>query len=76
MQNQISHRGYVGQISVDIEDNCLYIEAINAEGTYNMAEGRTPLEAKTAFESMIDDYLTDCETEGWEVIQPKVMAPA
>ena len=35
-----------------------------------MTEGGTVAEAKAAFDAMIDEYLTACEAEGWEVAQP------
>jgi predicted HicB family RNase H-like nuclease len=76
MKNQINYKGYIGQISVDMEDDCLYVEVINAKGMHNLAEGRTPSEVKAAFESMIDDYLTACEVEGWTVIEPMAMVSA
>ncbi len=74
MKNTIEHRGYLGTVEVDFEDGCIYASVANAEGLYLTAEGNTPSEVEAAFKSIIDDYLTGAQANGWVIIEPKAMA--
>jgi predicted HicB family RNase H-like nuclease len=74
MTNQISHKGYLIDLVVDAEDDCIYGDIVNAEKLHLTIEGATVTEAKQAFFSAIDDYLAECQASGWEVIEPKMMA--
>ena len=57
MTNTITHRGYVGQVTIDVEDNCLYAKLINAPKVHFTCEGQTVEELVQAFSSWIDDYV-------------------
>ena len=70
MTNTISHRGYVGEVSIDIEDDCLYAKLINAPGVYFTCEGETINELVKTFSSWIDDYV-----EGFSKVEIKVVEP-
>ena len=74
MKNTIEHKGYVGEIEIDFEDGCIYASVTNAEGLYITAEGNTPVELKAAFESLIDDYLSGAQRNGWTIIEPRALA--
>lgn len=74
MKNTIEYKGYLGKIEVDFEDDCIYASVSNAEGLYLTAEGTTPTQVEAAFKSIIDDYLTGAQANGWVVIEPKAMA--
>ena len=74
MKNTIEYKGYVGKVDVDFEDDCIYVSLANAEGLYLTAEGTTPIKAESAFKSIIDDYLTGAQDNGWVIIEPKAMA--
>lgn len=70
MTNTISHRGYIGEVSIDIEDNCLYAKLINAPSVYFTCEGETVSELVSAFSSWIDDYIEGFSEAGLEVVKP------
>ena len=74
MKNTIEYKGYIGTVEVDFEDGCIYASVANAEGLYLTAEGTTPVEIEAAFKSIIDDYLTGAQSNGWVIIKPKAMA--
>ena len=64
MTNTISHRGYVGQVTIDVEDNCLYAKLINAPKVHFICEGQTVEELVQAFSSWIDDYVAGFSEAG------------
>ncbi|MEL6352758.1 MAG: hypothetical protein AAFR58_13420 [Cyanobacteria bacterium J06627_28] len=74
MKNTIEYKSYIGNVEIDFEDDCIYASVDNAEGLYLTAEGTTPTEVEAAFKSIIDDYLTGAQTNGWAIIEPKAMA--
>lgn len=74
MTNQVEHKGYLANLIVDAEEDCIYGAVINAERLHLTIEGATVTETKQAFVNAIDDYLAECQASGWEVIEPKVMA--
>ncbi|MEO0644821.1 MAG: hypothetical protein AAFZ17_01495 [Cyanobacteria bacterium J06650_10] len=74
MTNTISHRGYVGEVSIDIEDNCLYAKLINAPGVHFTCEGETVKELVDAFASWIDDYVEGFNEANLKVVEPLVLA--
>ncbi|MEL6470762.1 MAG: hypothetical protein AAFQ74_13620 [Cyanobacteria bacterium J06623_4] len=74
MKNTIECKGYIGSVEIDFEDDCIYASVANAIGLYLTAEGTTPTEVEAAFKSLIDDYLTGAQANGWEIIVPKAMA--
>lgn len=76
MTNTISHRGYVGQVTIDVEDNCLYAQLINAPKVHFICEGQTVSELVEAFSSWIDDYIAGFSEAGLDVVQPQVLAAA
>ena len=66
----IEYKGYRAEIEIDFEDNCIYASVANAPGLYLTAEGKTPGEARNAFERIVDDYLESAKASGWDVIAP------
>lgn len=76
MTNTISHRGYVGEVSIDVEDNCLYAKLINAPGVYFTCEGETVSELVNAFSSWIDDYVEGFGEANLKIVEPVVLATA
>lgn len=76
MANTISHRGYVGEVTIDIEDNCLYAKLINAPGVFFTCEGETVDELVKAFTSWIDEYATGFGEAGFTVVAPQSLVAA
>lgn len=74
MKNTIEYKGYIGNVEIDFEDDCIYASIANADGLYLTAEGTTPMEVESAFKSIIDDYLTGAQLNGWAIVEPKAMA--
>lgn len=74
MRNAIQYKGYIGEVEIDFEDDCIYASVANAEGLYLTAEGDTPTELEAAFKSLIDDYLASAQENGWTVIEPRALA--
>ena len=74
MRNTIEHRGYIGEVEVDFEDNCIYASVSNAKGLYLTAEGDTPVELRSAFRSLIDDYLAGAKDKGWVIVKLRALA--
>ena len=74
MKNTIEHKGYVAELTVDTEDNCIYAEVINAPTANLMTEGATPVAVESAYQSLIDDYLSGMAARGLAPAAPKVMA--
>lgn len=66
---QLKHKGYVGSVEINLEDNCLYgkIEFINDLVTY---EGETIEELKTAFVESVEDYIETCAELGQKPEKP------
>ena len=73
MTNTISHRGYVGEVTINIEDNCLYAKLINAPGVHFTCEGETVRDLFNAFSSWIDDYIEGFQQAGLNVVEPLVL---
>lgn len=63
MNKTLKHKGYLGSIEFDLEDEYLYGEIlfINDKIIY---DGTTIEELKSAFESAVDDYLAFCQEIG------------
>ena len=76
MTNTISHRGYIGQVTIDVEDNCLYAQLINAPKVHFTCEGQTVEELVKAFSSWIDDYVAGFTEAGLEVVEPEALVTA
>ncbi|MEL7359048.1 MAG: hypothetical protein AAFN40_21120 [Cyanobacteria bacterium J06560_6] len=76
MTNTISHRGYIGQVTIDVEDNCLYATLINAPKVHFTCEGQTVEELVQAFSSWIDDYIAGFTEAGLEVVEPEALVTA
>ncbi|EDX82641.1 hypothetical protein S7335_942 [Synechococcus sp. PCC 7335] len=70
MISSYTYKGYRAKFEVEPEDETIYVTVANAPKIHNMTEGETIAEAKAAFDAMIDEYLTACTAEGWEVQQP------
>ena len=76
MANTIFHRGYLGQVTINIEDNCLYAKLINAPGVFFTCEGETVDELVKAFTSWIDEYATGFGEAGFTVVEPQAVVTA
>jgi len=74
MKDTIEHKGYLGKAEVDFEDGCIYASIANAKGLYLTAEGNTPTGVKSAFKSIVDDYLMGAEANSWAIIEPNAVA--
>jgi len=70
MSDVLWYKGYLGEIEIDFEDDCIYVSVCNAPGLNLIAEGPTPKEAIKAFRSILDDYLESAEEMSWRVIEP------
>lgn len=73
MANTISHRGCIGEVSIDIEDDCLYAKLINAPEVYFICEGETASELVKAFSSWIDGYVEGLGEAGLKVVEPVML---
>ena len=76
MSNTFEYKGYIGRLTVDAEDNLIYGLVINTERDTITFRGETPSETKRDFEETIDEYLSDCISDGIEVDPPKILATA
>ncbi|MEL7332693.1 MAG: type II toxin-antitoxin system HicB family antitoxin [Cyanobacteria bacterium J06560_2] len=74
MNNQVEYKGYLGEVSVDMEAGLLHGRVVNIERDVLTFRGETPTEAKQDFYDMIDEYLSDCEADGTVAEKPKEMA--
>ena len=74
MNNQVERKGYIGDVSVDMEAGLLHGRVINIERDVLTFRGETPSEAKQDFYEMIDEYLADCVADGTTAEVPKAMA--
>jgi len=70
MISTYTYKGYQAKFEVEPEDETIFVSVANAPKIRNTTEGETAAEAKTAFDDMIDEYLTACEAVGREVALP------
>ena len=76
MVNTISYRGYLGAVTIDVKDNCLYAKLINAPEVFFTCEGETVDELVKAFTSWIDEYATGFDEVGFTVVTPQALVTA
>lgn len=74
MNNQIEYKGYLGEVSIDMEAGLLHGRVINIDRDVLTFRGETPTEAKQDFHQLIDEYLADCAAAGEHAEVPKTMA--
>lgn len=74
MNNQVEYKGYVGEVSVDMEVGLIHGRVINIEDDVLTFRGETPDEAKQDFYEVINEYLADCAQDGVRAAIPKAMA--
>lgn len=73
MDNQIEYKGYLAEVSVDMEAGLLHGRVVNIDRDVLTFRGETPSEARRDFHEMIDEYLSDCAASGESAAQPKMM---
>ncbi len=74
MDNRIEYKGYVDEVSVDMEVSLIHGRVINIERDTLTFRGETPAGAKQDFCELIDEYLSDCEASGDLAEKPKMLA--
>ncbi|MEL6470613.1 MAG: hypothetical protein AAFQ74_12865 [Cyanobacteria bacterium J06623_4] len=67
----IQHKGYVAEVSHNVEDGCYYAQLINAPHLNLLAEGATVDELLEAFASLVNDYLKAVSDDGFSLVQPR-----
>lgn len=65
----LNHKGYVGSVETDLNDNILYGKLLYIQDLVNY-EAATPFELKLAFEEAVDEYLSDCAKSNQEPNKP------
>lgn len=63
MSTILKYKDYIGSVEFSDEDNILYGKVLGIKSLLSY-EGNTVKELKADFESVIDDYLELCKTEG------------
>lgn len=76
MPNTFEYKGYIGRLTVDADDNLIHGLVINVERDTITFRGETPAATKQDFEETIDEYLSDCLSDGIDADVPKVLATA
>jgi len=74
MDNQVEYKGYIGEVSIDMDAGLIHGHVINIENDVLTFRGETPAEAKQDFHEMIDEYLSDCAASGDPAATPKTLA--
>lgn len=69
MSSLLSYKNYNGTVEYSKEDKCLYGKVIGIKSLLSY-EGNSVQELEEDFESVIDEYLTDCNNRGVEPEQP------
>jgi predicted HicB family RNase H-like nuclease len=65
----LSYKGYYGSIEFSHEDNLLYGKILGIPGLISY-EGVTGADLESDFNSVIDEYLSDCKENGLEPAKP------
>ena len=62
MKDLLKYKGFIGSVKFAAEDDVFYgkIEGVNDLITF---EGESVQELKSAFQSMVDEHIKDCEIE-------------
>lgn len=69
MSSLLSYKNYNGTVEYSKEDSCLYGKVIGLKSLISY-EGDSVQELEGDFQSMIDEYLKDCEERGIQPEQP------
>ena len=67
--NVLEYRGYIAELSLDLEDNIIVGKVINTTDIISF-HGKTLDEAKQAFQDVLDTYIEVAEKEGIELARP------
>ena len=67
--NVIIYKGYIAQLTLDIEDDIIVGRVINTAEIISF-HGKTLKEAKQAFHNVLDTYLAVAEKDGIEPTKP------
>lgn len=76
MNNQVEYKGYIGEVTVDMEAGLIHGLVVNIENDILTFRGETPAKAEEDFRSLIDEYIGDCEASGQNPEQPRLIAIA
>ena len=60
MSNLLSYKNYNGTVEYSKEDRCLYGKVVGIKSLLSY-EGSSVEELEEAFQTVIDEYITDCE---------------
>ena len=67
MSNLLSYKNYNGTVEYSKEDRCLYGKVVGIKSLLSY-EGSSVQELEEAFQTVIDEYITDCEERN---VQPE-----
>jgi len=69
MTKTIQHKGYIGELELDVDAGVIHGEVINTQAVLTF-EGDTIAEAKAAFVDTVEDYLAWCKERGADPEKP------
>jgi predicted HicB family RNase H-like nuclease len=69
MSNLLSYRNYNGTVEYSKEDECLFGKVVGIKSLLSY-EGNSVQELEKDFETVIDEYIADCEERGVQPEQP------
>ncbi|MCL2679270.1 MAG: type II toxin-antitoxin system HicB family antitoxin [Dehalococcoidia bacterium] len=69
MKKAMTHKGYVGTVEYNDEDDCLFGRIAGIRDIISF-EGDSVAEIRKAFEEAVDDYLKHCAAVGKEPNKP------
>jgi predicted HicB family RNase H-like nuclease len=69
MSNLMSYKNYNGTVEYSKEDKCFFGKVVGIKSLL-MYEGNSVSELEEDFQSVIDDYIADCENRGVQPEQP------
>jgi predicted HicB family RNase H-like nuclease len=69
MSNLLSYKNYNGTVEYSKEDSCLFGKVVGIKSLLSY-EGNSIRELEMDFQTVIDDYIADCETQGIKPEQP------
>jgi predicted HicB family RNase H-like nuclease len=69
MSNLLSYKNYNGTVEYSKEDKCLFGKVVGIKSLLSY-EGESISELEQDFQTVIDDYINDCDERGIEPEQP------
>jgi predicted HicB family RNase H-like nuclease len=69
MSSLLSYKNYNGTVEYSKEDGCLFGKVVGIKSLL-LYEGNSIQELERDFQTVIDDYITDCEERGVNPEQP------